>query len=543
MRAVYIGRESLHARAFEIVHIVLHFVGVGDTVVDDSHDEVSGIITFEICRLVGQECISRRVRLVERIACKLQYLVEQVVCNLFADAVCHCAGDVFARLVAVEFTAVQEDIALLFENGKFLLCDSTSHDVRATETEARDLLRDLHDLFLIHDTAVGVFKDVFKKRMRVLHLIGMTFTFQKQVDKLHGTGTVHRNACDDVFETVGLQLRHKAFHTAAFKLEHRFAISRSDEFVHFVVFVSEFVEVKVYALVRFYEFQRFVDVGERFKPQKVHFEKTEFFDDDFVELSRDDRAVSRQSAMFDDRVCADNDACGVHRRLSRHTFESHCNVNYRPCRRVVVVYLFEVFAVKFAAFGEHLRKKRFAHCRDFFHPVCRLSVRHVKHARDVLYDSLCRHRGIRDNLRNVVFTVLFDAIIYDFLSSDKAEVHVEVRHRNALFAQKSFKEQVVFERIDVGDAYAVRNDRSAAASAPRSDGNSHLLRRMYVVPHDKEVSVKSALVDDAEFVFETFCDLVIDVSVFSLHAFVCKVAKILRFVPVPHLFVGVFRDD
>ena len=312
MRAVYIGRESLHARAFEIVHIVFHFVGVGNTVVDDSHDEVSGIVAFQIRRLIGQERISRRVRFVERIACKFQYLVKQVVCNLFADAVCHRAGDVFARLVAIKLSAVQEDVALLFEHGEFLLCDSTSHDVRAAETESRNLLRDLHNLLLIHDTSVGVFKDVFEQRVCVLHLIGVTLAFKEQVDKLHRTGTIHGNTCHHVFQAVGLQLCHKAFHAAAFKLEHRFAISRSDEFVHFVVFVSELVEVKVYALIRFYEFQRLVYVGERFKPQKVHFEKTEFFDDDFVELSRDDRAVSRQSAMFDDRIGANNDACGVH---------------------------------------------------------------------------------------------------------------------------------------------------------------------------------------------------------------------------------------
>ena len=146
-------------------------------------------------------------------------------------------------------------------------------------------------------------------------------------------------------------------------------------------------------------------------------------------------------------------------------------------------------------------------------------------------------------MRNVVFTVLFDAIIYDFLSSDKAEVNVEVRHGNTLFAQKSFKKELIFEGVDVGDAYAVRHDRTAAAASAGAYRDTHLLRRVHIVPHDKEVAVESALVDDAQLVFQTFCDFVVYVAVFSLYALVGKVAQILSFVAIPHLFVGVFRDD
>ena len=292
MRAVNIRRKSLDARSSQIVHIVLHFVGVGDTVVHHSHEKVSGIIAFEICGLISKERVRRRVRLVERVTCKLQYLVEKVVCDFLAYAVCNRPGNVFARLVAFEFAAVQEYVALLFENGEFLLGDSASHNIRAAETESRNLLRDLHNLLLIHYAPVGVFQNLFEKRVRILHLVGVTFAFQEQVDKLHRTGTVHRNACHDVFEVVRLKLRHKLFHAAAFKLEHRLAIARSNQFVHLVVLVAEFVEVEVYSLVRLDEFQRLVDVGERFKSQKVHFEKSEFLDDNLVELRRDDRTVS-----------------------------------------------------------------------------------------------------------------------------------------------------------------------------------------------------------------------------------------------------------
>jgi len=120
--------------------------------------------------------------------------------------------------------------------------------------------------------------------MRVLHVFGMAFALQKQVYKLHRAGTIHGYTCNHVFKVVRLKLRHKLFHAAAFKLEHRLAVARRNEFVHLVVFVSELVEVKFYALVLFDEFQSLVDVGERFQSQKVHFEKSEFFDDNLVEL-------------------------------------------------------------------------------------------------------------------------------------------------------------------------------------------------------------------------------------------------------------------
>ena len=114
-----------------------------------------------------------------------------MVCHTFFHAVCHCTGDVFLCLVPVKNTAVQEDFSLLFKFLQILLCDATSHNVRATEGVACHLLCNLHNLLLIDNTSVGHFKHFFKKWVGIFHLVGVLFALQEVVKELHRTGTIH----------------------------------------------------------------------------------------------------------------------------------------------------------------------------------------------------------------------------------------------------------------------------------------------------------------------------------------------------------------
>ena len=65
---------------------------------------------------------------------------------------------------------------------------------------------------------------------------------------------------------------------------------------------------------------------------------------------------------------------------------------------------------------------------------------------------------------------------------------------------------------------------------------------MDVVPHDEEVVVETALVNDTEFIIQSFCDFRSDFIISSLDFFPSDVVEILLCIPIPHILVGVFRD-
>ena len=65
---------------------------------------------------------------------------------------------------------------------------------------------------------------------------------------------------------------------------------------------------------------------------------------------------------------------------------------------------------------------------------------------------------------------------------------------------------------------------------------------MDVVPHDEEVVVETALVNDTEFIVQSFCDFRCYFIILSLDFFPSDVVEVLLCIPIPHILVGVFRD-
>ena len=65
---------------------------------------------------------------------------------------------------------------------------------------------------------------------------------------------------------------------------------------------------------------------------------------------------------------------------------------------------------------------------------------------------------------------------------------------------------------------------------------------MDVVPHDEEVVVEPALVNDTEFIVQSFCDFRCYFIIFGLDFFPSNVVEVLLCVPISHFLIGVFRN-
>ena len=107
---------------------------------------------------------------------------------------------------------------------------------------------------------------------------------------------------------------------------------------------------------------------------------------------------------------------------------------------------------------------------------------------------------MRDALRAVFVRDVFD----DFVAPLHAEIDVEVGHGNALRVQKAFEEEVVGERVKVGDFQRVGNERARARTASGADRDIVVFRPLDEVGDDEEVAGETHLVNHAQFDGEAF---------------------------------------
>ena len=210
------------------------------------------------------------MRLVERVGSERGHIVVNLVRDFRRHAVRHRA--LYIHAVVVQ--AAQEHFAFVFHLLFLLLAHHSAHFVRAPERIARDVLHDTHDLFLINHDAERDFQRGNKQRMVVMNLVGVMLVLDINRDLVDRPRTEQRNTCHDFFERRGLQVAHELFHALGLELEYGVRVAFAYEFIGVLVVVlpTSVVEIDGQAAVLLDILQRFADIGDGAKSQKVHFE-------------------------------------------------------------------------------------------------------------------------------------------------------------------------------------------------------------------------------------------------------------------------------
>ncbi|OQA40263.1 MAG: hypothetical protein BWY50_02042 [Spirochaetes bacterium ADurb.Bin315] len=98
----------------------------------------------------------------------------------------------------------------------------------------------------------------------------------------------------------------------------------------------------------------------------------------------------------------------------------------------------------------------FAQCHpeivgDHFRDLVGLIEADVKNPGDILHHRFGFEGSEGGDLRNAIDPVFFRNVVDHFSSSLEAEIDIEVRHAYPFGVEEALEEQVVFDRIDVGD--------------------------------------------------------------------------------------------
>ena len=130
-------------------------------------------------------------------------------------------------------------------------------------------------------------------------------------------------------------------------------------------------------------------------------------------------------------------------------------------------------------------------------------VRQVEHAADVAHRRLRGHRAEGRDLRHRLRAVLLLDVVDDAVAAVLAEVDVEVRHRHALGIEEALEQQPVAQRIEIGDAERVGDERAGAGAAAGTDRHAVALRPVDEVGDDQEVAGEAHLDDRSDLEVET----------------------------------------
>ena len=146
------------------------------------------------------------MRFVETIPGKLGYLVKYTASHTFFDI--------------IGYGPSNKIVPLCIHLRLYFFTHSATKQVSATETETRQCLRNLHDLFLVYHNTVGLLKDPLQRRVQIIRPLLAMLALNETWDVIHRARPIKRHNSNDVLETVRFQFFQHIPQTSTFQLEH-----------------------------------------------------------------------------------------------------------------------------------------------------------------------------------------------------------------------------------------------------------------------------------------------------------------------------------
>ncbi len=317
--------------------------------------------------------------------------------------------------------------------------------------------------------------------------------------RLQRAGAEQRDQRDDVLEAVGLQAADQVLHAARFELEHRGGLAALEQLVRRRVVHGHRGEIERRLAPRralgVDGAHRPVDDGQRAQAEEVELDEARGLDVVLVELR--DHAVAV-------RLAVERREVGEHRRRDHHAAGMRAGVAHQSFERARQVdqlahlVLGLVAPPQLVLLGERVVERDAELERDQLGDAVDEAVAAAEHAGHVAHHRLRRHGAVGDDLRHAVAAVALGDVLDDAVAAFHAEVHVEVRHRHALGIEEALEQQVVPQRIEVGDAERVGDQRARARAAAGPDRHAVAARPADEVRDDQEVAGEAHLADDVE---------------------------------------------
>ena len=180
----------------------------------------------------------------------------------------------------------------------------------------------------------------------------------------------------------------------------------------------------------------------------------------------------------------------MHSRMPRQTFQTFCRIDQPLDLRVILVHLAQIRA--------HFQSQIQCHAKIIRHCLCdgiHIIVWHIHDASNVPDDALCLEGSKGDDLGHTVLAIFFNDIINDLTSAVEAEVDINIRHGYTFRVQKSLKQKIVTNRIDIGDTGRIGHQTSGCTASSRSYWDMMCSGIIDKIPDDQKIIHISHLLD------------------------------------------------
>ena len=234
VRGIDVRPQKLDSHLPEFLMEDAQFVRIAHFQGHQRGHEFNRVVGLHVSRLVGDQGIGGCVGFVEAVTGEFTDLFENIVglgfWNALADG------------------TVDEGLALLRHLRADFLAHGPTQDIGAAKRIPRQLLCDLHHLFLIDHDTEGFLEDSFERRIEVIRRFLTVFALNVAGDVVHRPRTVKGDDGDDVLEGIGLELLQNVFaHARRFQLEHPGGVAPPYHFVSLAVVEGDAGDVKVVA--------------------------------------------------------------------------------------------------------------------------------------------------------------------------------------------------------------------------------------------------------------------------------------------------------
>ena len=499
--AVHVRGKNSDALSAAVLDVAGDFAGVAVDTVQHGGHELDRVMALQPGSLHSDDAVGRGMGFIEGVGGEGNHFVVDFIGDVLRHAVAHTAGDRHPAVLIGQ--AVDKDFPLLVHDFMFFLGHGPAHQVAAAVAVARQVADDLHDLFLIDHAAVGYVQDRAEFFRFVFHAGRVHFSGDIAWDGVHGTRAIEGDGGNDVLEAGGLHIHEEAGHPRAFHLEDALGVAAGDHFVNGGVVQGGVFRGHI--LPDFpHHIQGIADHREGAEAQEVHFQQAQTLDGAHGILGGDDIVVALEGDVFHDGFAGDKDARRVGGGVARHAFQGHGGVNQLLHAGLFVHHLAQGGRKVQGFFQGHAQ----IHGHGFGHGVGFL-VAHTQNPAHVAHDAAGCHGAEGDDLTHVVGAVFPGHVVDDFRAALVAEVHVDIRHGNALRVQEALEEELVAQGIQHGDAQGVGHDGTGAAAAAGAHHDAVGFGPVDEVPDDEEVVHIAHFFDDAELVFQTRIGLVL----------------------------------
>ena len=332
--------------------------------------------------------------------------------------------------------------------------------------------------------------------MQILDLFRVVAVFHIGWDAGHRAGTVKRDHRDNVFQAGGFELGQHPLDPGAFQLEHPIGIPGGEHLIHRRVIVRQLIHRKIRL-----EFPNivltFLDDGQVAQSQKVHLQQAKLLNGGHGVLGNDHIIVALKRNVTIGGVPGN-----YHRRrmgggIPRHPFQPHGRLQKGVGLGIGLIQSCQLFGLLqcFLDGNSQLPGHHFSNA------VAGL----VGQAGDPAHipdHASGGHGAEGDNLSHMVGTVAAGDVINHFLTAFLAKVNVKVWHGHPLGIQKPFKQQLIPQRVDIGNADGVGGNAPGTRATPRSHRYVPAAGIADKIPDNQIVVHISHLSDDAQFIIQ-----------------------------------------